>query len=92
MVLRCGGDGVCLNGRKLKVAELVWMEMKDMTSFEAAQELCRAMCQDPVLPSFPVYGSNNWYYGYGDSSEVEILNDTNYVLQLTKGQKMHHIW
>lgn len=87
MDVRCGGDGVCLNGRRLEVAQLVWMEMKGIRSFQAAQELCRAMCQDPVLPSFPVYGSNNWYYAYGDSSEEEILNDTDYVLELTKGAK-----
>lgn len=87
MDVRCGGDGVCLNGRKLNVAQLVCLEMKGMSSFKAAQELCRAMCEDPVLPPFPVYGSNNWYYAYGDSSEVEILRDTDYILQLTEGAK-----
>ena len=33
----------------------------------------------------PVYGSNNWYYAYGNSSEKEILQDTDYLLELTKG-------
>jgi alpha-galactosidase len=36
---------------------------------------------------FPVYGSNNWYYAYGDSSEEEILSDTDYILKLTEGVK-----
>lgn len=31
------------------------------------------------------HGSNNWYYAYGDSSQEEILQDTDYVLKLTKG-------
>lgn len=83
--VRCGGEGVWLNGRKLKMAELVSLETEGMDSFCAAQEFCRMMCTDPIFPSFPVYGSNNWYYAYGASSEAEILSDTDYVLNLTKG-------
>ena len=45
------------------------------------------MCTDPIFPEFPVYGSNNWYYAYGDSSEEEILSDTDYILKLTEGAK-----
>ena len=45
------------------------------------------MCTDPIFPEFPVYGSNNWYYAYGDSSEEEILSDTDYILKLTEGVK-----
>lgn len=85
MDVRSGGDGVLLNGRRLKMAELVSMEMEGTDSFKAAREFCRIMCTDPILPDFPVYGSNNWYYAYGDSSEEEILSDTDYVLSLTKG-------
>lgn len=85
MDVRNGGEGVLLNGRRLKMAELVSMEMEGCDSFRAAQEFCRMMCDDPIFPDFPVYGSNNWYYAYGDSSEKEILSDTDYVLSLTKG-------
>lgn len=67
------------------MAELVSMEAEGTDSFLAAREFCRMMCTDPILPDFPVYGSNNWYYAYGDSSEEEILKDTDYVLELTKG-------
>lgn len=83
--VRCGGTGVELKGRKLLAAEIVCMEAQECTSFEAAEEFCRCMCTDPILPSFPVYGSNNWYYAYGDSSQEEILKDTDYLLELTKG-------
>lgn len=85
MDVRCGGEGVLLNGRKLKMAELVCMEAEGVDSFHAAQDFCRMMCTDPIFPDFPVYGSNNWYYAYGVSSEAEILSDTDYVLELTKG-------
>ena len=85
MDVRSGGEGVWLNGRTLKMAELVSIEMEGSDSFTAAREFCRMMCTDPILPDFPVYGSNNWYYAYGDSSEEEILSDTDYVLKLTEG-------
>ena len=51
------------------------------------EEFCKKMCTDPIFPEFPVYGSNNWYYAYGDSSEEEILSDTDYILKLTEGVK-----
>ena len=85
MDVRCGGNGVKLNGRTLKAAEVVAARMEDCTAFEAASEFCGIMCTDPVLPKYPVYGSNNWYYAYGDSSGEEILADCDYILKLTKG-------
>ncbi|MCB2356471.1 glycoside hydrolase family 36 protein [Clostridium estertheticum] len=83
--VRCGGDGVLLNGRKLKMATVISMEIEEASTFEAAEEFCREMCPNPRFPDHPVYGSNNWYYAYGDSSEKEILSDTDYVVRLTKG-------
>lgn len=82
---RCGGTGVELKGRKLLAAEILCMEGEDCTAFEAARAFCGLLCTDPILPPYPVYGSNNWYYAYGDSSEEEILQDTDYLLELTKG-------
>ncbi|MCI9125486.1 MAG: alpha-galactosidase [Eubacterium sp.] len=83
--VRSGGEGVILNGRRLKAAELVCMEAPGTDAFHFAQDFCRLMCPNPIFPDVPVYGSNNWYYAYGDSCEAEILNDTDYVLELTKG-------
>ena len=85
MDVRCGGNGVKLLGRRLKAAEVLGAKLTDCTSFEAVREFCGDMCTDPILPSYPVYGSNNWYYAYGDSSEEEILNDTDYIVSLTEG-------
>lgn len=82
--VRCGGNGVKLNGRTLKAAEVVVSRMEDCTSFAAASEFCGILCTDPILPNYPVYGSNNWYYAYGKSSEEEILADCDYLLDLTK--------
>lgn len=82
--VRCGGSGVNLKGRVVKLADVIACEMRDCTSFEAMQEFCGQMCEDPILPKYPVYGSNNWYYAYGKSSESEILADCDYILNLTK--------
>ncbi|MBQ6481407.1 MAG: hypothetical protein IJI45_09840, partial [Anaerolineaceae bacterium] len=40
---------------------------------------------DPLLPAQPVYGANNWYYAYGNSSREEVLNDAAYLAKLTEG-------
>lgn len=82
--VRCGGSGVNLKGRVIKLADIIACEMRECTSFEAMQEFCGQMCEDPILPKYPVYGSNNWYYAYGKSSESEILADCDYILNLTK--------
>lgn len=82
--VRCGGSGVNLKGRVIKLADVIACEMRDCTSFEAMQEFCGQMCEDPILPKYPIYGSNNWYYAYGKSSESEILADCDYILNLTK--------
>ena len=82
--VRCGGSGVNLKGRVIKLADVIACEMRDCTSFEAMQEFCGQMCEDPILPKYPVYGSNNWYYAYGKRSESEILADCDYILNLTK--------
>lgn len=82
--VRCGGEGVILNGRTLKAAELVNETYTGLSAYEAARRFCSVMCTDPLLPASPVYGSNNWYYAYGNSSEQEILADTDYLARLTK--------
>ena len=87
MDVRCGGMGVLLQGRELLAAEIVSMETNELDAFHTAQEFCRVMCPDPIFPETPVYGSNNWYYAYGESSEEEILTDTDYVVRLTEGAK-----
>lgn len=83
--VRCGAKGVQLKGRTLTVATIVSRQYKDISSYQAAVDFCKVMCTDPIFPKFPVYGSNNWYYAYGLSSEKEILEDTDYLVELTKG-------
>lgn len=87
MDVRNGGSGVRLAGRTITAASVIVAGFEDCTEFEAAKAFCRLMCTDPVLPAVPIYGSNNWYYAYGESSEQDILKDTEYLASLTTGFK-----
>lgn len=85
--VRCGGGGVLLNGRKLKMAEILMQRYKREDAFEAAKCFCKVMCATSISCKKPVYGSNNWYYAYGNSSREEILRDAEYVARMTEGIK-----
>lgn len=83
MDVRNGGAGVVLGDESLDLATVVARAYDDADSFEAARRFCTAMCDDPLLPDGPVYGSNNWYYAYGVSSADDIAGDAAYLASLT---------
>lgn len=85
--VRCGGRGVELGGRELEAATIVSKVFKNISSFEAACRFCKMMCSDPILPPKPVYGGNNWYYAYGQSSYADIINDARLQSELSPGLK-----
>lgn len=86
--VRCGGEGVILKGRKLKMAEIIMREYKEMDAFLAMQSFCGCMSETLIACKEPIYGSNNWYYAYGKSSREEILRDTQYLAKMTQGNKV----
>ncbi len=51
--------------------------------FAAIHDFCRRMCPAPRLPAAPVYGANDWYYNYGDSSATKILAETALIVELS---------
>lgn len=74
--VRSGGVGVQLGDRPLEVCSVVCREGQDgETPFAALHAFCRQMCPQPRLPAQPIYGHNDWYYAYGENSEVSILAD-----------------
>lgn len=81
--VRCGADGVRLNGRRLHAATFVCRHYKGISAFEAAEQFCNVLSPSPILPKTPVYGSNNWYYAYGKSTRGEILEDARLLAELT---------
>ncbi len=83
--IRCGGRGVILNGRSLVVAQIESSVYDGCTAFKAAGKFCARLCPDPIFPPTPVYGSNNWYYAYGNITEESVLEDCRYLADLTAG-------
>ncbi|MFT8358335.1 hypothetical protein [Bifidobacterium aquikefiri] len=83
--VRNGGMGVQLHGEHLELATIIARKYENATAMQTAQQFCSALCDDPLLPNKPVYGSNNWYYAYGDSTERDIMQDTDYLAKLSEG-------
>jgi len=79
--VRSGPEPVRLAGRRLELATVVtWEGAVGVPPFEALQGLCSALCSDPLLPSVPVFGSNNWYYAYGVGFDASaVLRDADVV-------------
>ena len=81
--VRSGGSPVKLGDRVLHAADVVAMAGNEGESAYAfACRFCAVMCPAPLLPAEPVYGGNNWYYAYGNSSHAEILADSKLVAGL----------
>jgi len=78
-----GGNGVLLGERTLAAATVV-VHRGDSgeDSISAVRGLCRRMCDKPRPSPGPVYGSNDWYYAYGNSSPELILRDADLVASL----------
>ncbi len=79
-----GGSGVQLGDRRLHAATIVTRQAQTGESWlESATAFCRAMCDRPILPFQPVYGSNNWYYTYGNNaSAARSLRDAELMAEL----------
>ena len=83
--VRNGGSGVQLGERRLAAAEVVALPgQAGVSPYHAACTLCRTLCPHPRLPQKPVYGSNNWYYLYGEHMTAEnILRDVEQLADLS---------
>ncbi len=83
--IRNGASGCHLNGRRLACATVLFAEYPGVSAYAALCDFCHRMCPAPALPPHRVYGSNNWYYAYGKSSQEEILADTDLLASLCEG-------
>lgn len=82
---RNGSCGVELNGRKLHLATFVYKEYASADVTACLHDYCSTLCDNPILPKERVYGGNNWYYAYGNSSYGEIISDTKVQCELASG-------
>ncbi len=83
--VRNGGNGVHLSGRKFCVATFICSFYNNANVYENLCDFCRKMCDNPILPKERIYGGNNWYYAYGDSSYEQIIADAKFQVELSEG-------
>lgn len=82
--LRNGASGVLLGDRTLEAATVTSRHGADTESpYGAASAFCRLLCRNPKQLTAPVYGGNNWYYAYGNSSSDAILKDSALIAGLS---------
>ena len=74
-----------MGDRRLVAAEVVALRgHSDVSPYGAASSLCRTLAGNPRLPEKPVYGSNNWYYLYGEKmSAGNVLQDVEQLAELS---------
>lgn len=81
--VRNGGKGVVLGARTLPLATVIIRAGQDGESpFIAARAFCKLLSPSPKLSAGPIYGSNDWYYAYGNNTPEGILRDASLVAEL----------
>lgn len=82
---RNGGSGVRLSGRTVELATFVFRRYDSADSFACLCDYCKRLCEQPLLPDGMIYGGNNWYYAYGDSSFASLTADAALQAKLAEG-------
>lgn len=82
MDVRCGGAGVVLAGRKIELCKVIFGEYHEISAFDAVNGFYRLLCNDRLEVDHKIYGGNNWYYAYGNSSHEDILKDTKLLSEM----------
>ncbi len=80
-----GTKGVILGGRTLEVATICYKRYQGIAPFESCVDFCKQMCDDGIPYKKPIYGGNNWYYAYGNSSHEEVVKDSEFIATLSEG-------
>ncbi|MBQ6466730.1 MAG: hypothetical protein IJJ61_02200 [Clostridia bacterium] len=85
--LRNGGMPCESAGRTIDACRIYFGEYRDCSAFSALRDFCGVMSPAPLKTDTVIYGSNNWYYAYGNSSREEIINDARLIAGLCKGNE-----
>ena len=83
--VRNGGSGVHLGGRRLQLCTFICENYDSGEVYENLCDYCGKLCENPILPKERIYGGNNWYYAYGNSSYGQIISDTRLLVALSEG-------
>ena len=68
-----------------EVVELEGAEGED--PYNVARRFSSIMCENGVKPKTPVFGVNNWYWAYGNISHQSVLDECDYLMEMTQGCK-----
>lgn len=55
--------------------------------YKVARKFSSLMCENGVQPKTPIYGVNNWYWAYGNISHESVLDECDYLMEMTDGCK-----
>ncbi len=55
--------------------------------YKVAKKFSYVMCENGVLPKTPVFGVNNWYWAYGNVSHDSVMDECDYLMEMTEGCK-----
>ena len=81
-----GGNGVELGNRTLKAAEIVSIKSElGESPFETVRRFAKIMCKKARIPKQSVYGINDWYFSYGNTSEKLIIAHTEMMAPMAEG-------
>jgi alpha-galactosidase len=78
-----GGSGVELGERQLPAATVISRRgQQGEDALAALRAFCTLMCAKPRPSPGVIYGTNDWYYAYGNSSREIILEDAEMAARL----------
>lgn len=55
--------------------------------YSSLKTFMRILCDKPILPKTPIFGTNNWYWAYGNISREMVLREADYLAEMTDGVK-----
>lgn len=88
--VRNGNHPLELGSRKLRVCELVINEYST-SSFDAVRSHCLAMAKKNAAETFcPMVGLNDWYFAYGNNTELQILNSAEFISSIWPWKNNEH--
>lgn len=82
--VRAASQPLDLSGRTLNVCEFV-SSVYTCPAFEALGLFCKKMCPNPRTINKPVFGGNDWYCNYGNTSYEKILEHSRRIALCAKG-------
>lgn len=85
-----GGSGVNLEGRKILLGSFNFRSYQYENLDSAIKDFLQVLMGEVKIKKAPrrIYGFNNWYYAYGESSYKQIIKDTLLLEELTKDNEV----